>query len=343
MPSKQNTSPFLTIGIASYNYAPYLLQAFEQIKKQEFRDFEILYCDDGSTDNSVAVIQKLIRMNPEINIRLIEGNNQGILANKNRILDHAAGRYLMICDADDFMLDTCLKELCEAAINTSADCIIGGFQELDKSGHILKSHIPAQNSCKWLYTWHHAQIYKTELLRQHKIRFEELPDDVAYLQKIHLHSQNTVFVSSVLYAWVRHCDSVSRDTATNPDWNPVTIWKKVSDCIAAIRESADEENDRRALSYYLYKWFYLNLADLNAENLDRLQNDIQNMRTQMRYTFPEYNKFSQLFYTLKTKDTLFARTAVVVCWIFEKLHLIQVLPFFRTRQNQLRNKRERYG
>ena len=82
----ENREPFITIGIASYNYANYLPEAFEAIRNQKFRDFEILYCDDGSTDESVEVIKGFIRDNPDLQIRLVEAENQGIIANKNRDL-----------------------------------------------------------------------------------------------------------------------------------------------------------------------------------------------------------------------------------------------------------------
>ena len=52
--------PYITIGIASYNYGKYLRRAFEAIKRQKFRNFEVLYCDDGSTDESVTIIQSFI-------------------------------------------------------------------------------------------------------------------------------------------------------------------------------------------------------------------------------------------------------------------------------------------
>ena len=48
-------TPFLTIGIASYNYAKWLMIAFEAIQRQTFKDFEILYCDDGSTDEDLCI------------------------------------------------------------------------------------------------------------------------------------------------------------------------------------------------------------------------------------------------------------------------------------------------
>jgi len=68
----ENREPFITIGIASYNYANYLTEAFEAIRNQKFRDFEILYCDDGSTDESVEIIKGFIRDNPDLQIRLVE-------------------------------------------------------------------------------------------------------------------------------------------------------------------------------------------------------------------------------------------------------------------------------
>ena len=89
--------PFITIGIASYNYAEYLPKAFEAIRRQKFTDYEILYCDDGSTDDSLAVIRGLIADHPEMQIRLVAGENGGIMTNKNRILENARGEYLMRC------------------------------------------------------------------------------------------------------------------------------------------------------------------------------------------------------------------------------------------------------
>ena len=48
--TQEADAPFLTIGIANYNYSRYLERALEQIKHQNFQNFEVLYCDYGSTD-----------------------------------------------------------------------------------------------------------------------------------------------------------------------------------------------------------------------------------------------------------------------------------------------------
>lgn len=332
--------PFLTIGIASYNYAEYLQRAFEQIKKQEFKDIEVLYCDDGSTDSSQEIINGFIRANPDINIRLIVGENSGILYNRNRIVNNAQGLYLMICDADDYMLDTCLSELCSVALDADADCIIGGFVEVDKNGYTLKKHIPSARSSKWLYTWHHAQIYRTDLIHRYALHFEELPDDVLFLQNVHFYSKRTAFVPKPLYAWVRHSDSVSKNIVDNPDWNQLDIWTKLSQSVVSLQSSLQDDADKWDLNYYLYKWFYFNVCDLSVYKFVDLKQNIYRMRKQMVTVYPNYSSLSSLLYALRTQDTCFAHMAVFLCWILDRAGVLPIISFLRTGQQKIRKLRE---
>ena len=332
--------PFLTIGIANYNYARYLPYAFRQIRKQNFSDFEILYCDDGSEDNSISIIRGFIASYPDIPIRLIEGKNEGIIANRNRILESARGKYLMICDADDHMLDGCLEALCHAAIQNRADCVIGGFVESNEAGRILKKHIPEPDACKWLYTWHHAQIYKVDIIRKNQIRFTEQPDDVLFLQKVHLYSSRTTFVSRPLYVWMRHADSVSSDTQKHTDWHPCIIWNTLSDFIGVLRTSVAGKYDKQALLYYLYKWFYLNICDLSNTENKYSASAICSMQFQMEKVVPGYRNLTSLLRALRTRDTLFARAAVLGCWFLETVGLLPVLVWARWVQNTFRKRKK---
>ena len=63
--------PLFTIGIASFNYEKYILKELEALKNQTFQDFEIVISDDASSDTSVALIQKFIKDNPQLKIKLI--------------------------------------------------------------------------------------------------------------------------------------------------------------------------------------------------------------------------------------------------------------------------------
>lgn len=328
--------PFLTIGIASYNYAKYLPKAFEQIKKQKFKDFEVLYCDDGSTDNSTEIIRNFIRENPDMNIRLIEGENKGLLTNKNRIIENAQGEYLLICDADDYMSDDCLELLCTKAIESDADCVIGGFSEIDGNGNAYKTHVPEACSNKWIFIWHHAQIYKMELIRSHGIRFEQLPDDVCYIQKIHQYAKKTVFVSADVYCWNRHSDSTSRAIDNDSPWHPRKIWRKIVDAMLEIENELHEENDVWGLRYFLCKWFYFNIMDLPVNQKAQLRENMKQMQNDMKRICPKYRKLTFIKRVLSEKDTTFAKSAIFVCWLFEGIGIMGLLPMIRNRQYRLR-------
>lgn len=328
--------PFLTIGIASYNYGKYLLKAFEQIHKQSFRDFELLYCDDGSTDDSVEVIESIIRNHPDMNIQLIKGENKGLLENKNRIIQHAKGRYLLICDADDYMTDDCLEKLCHAAKKEDADCVIGGFCETDGKGKIYKIHVPTQDSNPWIYIWHHAQIYKMELIRTHDIEFSIIPDDVCFLQKVHLYADKITFVSDSLYYWVRHSDSTSRDFDENEEWHPNSLWHNIVDCMMGIQRELTTEDDKWQICYFLLKWFYLNVADLPIADRKQLRHNIKAIQEDMKRVCPNYRKWSAIRLAFKEKDSLFAKTAIFICWVVEGVGCIKLLPMFRSAQQRMR-------
>lgn len=328
-------NPFLTIGIASYNYSPYLDKALDQIKKQSFKDIEILYCDDGSTDDSVEKIQKFIAQENEISIRLVEGEHGGVLVNKNRIIDNARGRYIMICDADDYMLPDCLERMCQAARENNADCVIGGFCEVTDEGKILKKHIPDTSSSKWLYTWHHGQMYQLDIIRKYHIRFEQIPDDVFYLQNVHKHSQQVVFVQECVYAWCRHGKSTSNNFLQNQEWHPVCLWDKIAGFVSRLR---DESNgvDAINLDYYLYKWYYFNITDLWKEEPEQIRKCIRVMQNRMLAVNPEYLSCHAVPVIMKSADTAFAKCAVMICWGLEKMHLLYMIVLIRRLQQKLR-------
>lgn len=93
--------PRVTVLMPVYNAAPFLAEAIRSILFQTFTDFEFLIIDDGSTDESVAIIEAC----QDSRIRLVSnGSNLGLVASLNRGLDLARGEYIARMDADDISL-----------------------------------------------------------------------------------------------------------------------------------------------------------------------------------------------------------------------------------------------
>ena len=204
-------NPFFTIGIASYNYAHYILHALEQIKKQSIRDFEVLISDDGSNDNSVEVIKEFIKLNPEICIRIIvKENNDGLIANKNTIIENAKGKYLMLCDADDWMSDNYLQIAHEKIIKENPDRLICDVCHIGENDKIIQvEHVPL-NQTKWGWLIHHGSFYRMDIIKKYNIRIEAEPDDVYFILNFSKYCTRLSIVNEIHYFWLVHNDSEGR-------------------------------------------------------------------------------------------------------------------------------------
>lgn len=92
-----------SIVIPTYNAAQYLQKSFDSLR--EFYDskmsFEIIYVNDGSTDNSLEIIER-IKATKE-NIKVISQQNQGSSITRNNGLEIARGKFIQFIDSDDFI------------------------------------------------------------------------------------------------------------------------------------------------------------------------------------------------------------------------------------------------
>jgi glycosyltransferase involved in cell wall biosynthesis len=95
--------PIVSVIIPNYNYAQYLVQRFESIIEQTFKDFEIIFLDDHSTDNSVVLAAKILAAT-DISYCIIENerNSGSPFGQWNKGAQQAKGKYCWIAEADDF-------------------------------------------------------------------------------------------------------------------------------------------------------------------------------------------------------------------------------------------------
>lgn len=92
--------PKVSVIMSVYNGETYLKEAIESILNQTFNDFEFIICDDGSTDNSISIINNYKEQDHRI-IALVNKNNLGLAASLNKCLEHSTGEYIARMDCDD--------------------------------------------------------------------------------------------------------------------------------------------------------------------------------------------------------------------------------------------------
>lgn len=108
----------LTILIPNHNYGVFIGDALDSVLAQDYPDIELIVVDDGSEDDSVAVVsRRLAAANGRLHsTSVIElGSNRGKLGAINAALDRIQGEYLIILDADDWLspgyASRCITEL----------------------------------------------------------------------------------------------------------------------------------------------------------------------------------------------------------------------------------------
>ncbi len=109
MSSLNGGSPLVSILTLAYNHGRYLRECLEGIvsQKTDFK-FELLIHDDASTDNTAAIIREYEQKFPDIIKPIYQTENQyskGVKIGKTHLYPRAKGKYIAICEGDDFWID----------------------------------------------------------------------------------------------------------------------------------------------------------------------------------------------------------------------------------------------
>jgi glycosyltransferase involved in cell wall biosynthesis len=116
-------NPIITIGIPSYNQQDFLPDAIESALAQGL--CEVLICDDGSTDNSLAIAKSYEAQG----VKVISQVNKGLASARNTLIMNMKGEFLLPLDADDILLDGAVEKIIEVMAQTNADIIAPSFKE----------------------------------------------------------------------------------------------------------------------------------------------------------------------------------------------------------------------
>ncbi len=228
-------TPKVSIIVPVYNSEKFLNKCLDSLINQTLEDIEIICVNDGSTDNSLKILQEYAAKDKRIQI--IDKQNEGLSATRNQGIDRATGEYIGFVDSDDRVDLNFFEKLYLSAQKYDADIAVGEIIRLNKFNKKIhlkleKETVTDDFETKLIlcdvpdksYVWN--KIYKTEELKKHNLKFlyGRIYEDVVYTPQVLYCLNKLVTVPGTHYYYWRNPNSLvtSRAQKANED----SVWAR---------------------------------------------------------------------------------------------------------------------
>lgn len=128
-------TPDITVAIPAYNVGRYLAATLDSLLAQTLTNWEAIVVDDGSTDATLEIARRYAESDPRI--RVIEQENQGVSAARNRALDEARGQAFALLDGDDLWAPEKLERQLSCLDSQGADMVYTAYSHCDPDGRSM--------------------------------------------------------------------------------------------------------------------------------------------------------------------------------------------------------------
>jgi glycosyltransferase involved in cell wall biosynthesis len=133
--------PLVSVLIPSYNYGRYVGMTLQSLLDQTYPHFEAIVCDDGSTDNSIEIIQKYAARDSRIKLWVKE--HSGIVGTTNMAYAHSQGEIISLLDSDDVFKPSKLQKVVAAFRNNPRSGVfMNAVQPVTAEGRPFGQPIP---------------------------------------------------------------------------------------------------------------------------------------------------------------------------------------------------------
>lgn len=249
----------LSIIVPIYNVEAYLFKCLDSLLLQDISldDYEIIAVNDGSTDNSLTVLEEYVAKCR--NIKIITQKNQGLSGARNTGINHAIGKYLFFVDSDDYIGANCLKGLLQFAEENDLDALRFDYRRVYENGKIAEIEnltLPdgkIKTGKKFLsddlgylcYVW--TYLFKTEVIKQHNLLFKTgiYFEDVEWLPRVLLQINKIGYFNRLVYNYLQRVGSITLSIDVQKKEKLLQDKLTVIDSVLAIKDSCADKGITR--------------------------------------------------------------------------------------------------
>lgn len=294
--------PIFSIIIPVYNVEQYLSFCLASVVNQTMIDIEIICVNDGSTDNSLKIVQEFAGNDNRIHV--VNKQNGGLSSARNAGLAIASGEYILFVDSDDMLYEDACNILYREILERKPDIVVFGTEVIPQYRN--------NEEKKWLeyilqvdpkyykndsitalfnekaskpYVWN--ECYKSEILQRNNIMFDEevyFGEDMVFLFELFPNANSISYIPNKLYKYrfVRD-DSLMSISRKNKEWR-LEAHMIIVDKILGYWDKKQILEKNKAI---IYKWC-LNFLEYDITDVSVDENVRKNVYKQLREIIQKY-------------------------------------------------------
>ena len=222
---QEKASPKISVIVPVYNPGNGFARCLKSLQEQTLTDFEVIFIDDCSTDDSIELARDAAKNDKRIRI-LVNEQNSGAGYSRNRGIEEACGEYLAFVDPDDFIANDFLQLLYKKTIDSKPDIVKGEKEYVNAKGMVadagkeqllnesIREGLTRGLPLYRLFLYNHwTAIYKRQFIMDIGARYglTRNSQDSTFLLRTCYYTKNIDFEDSAKYYYAVRTDSRVRD------------------------------------------------------------------------------------------------------------------------------------
>lgn len=176
----------VSVVVPVYNTSRYLKQCVDSLISQSLKDVEFIFVDDGSTDQSVDILEQYQKKDSRV--KILKQKNQYAGVARNHGMEIATGKYIIFLDSDDYFEPDMLRDSFRCAEKNHAEIILFGHRGFDDKDHTIRYQsllwryqfpkgVFSANDCREDFFLHSGpvpwnKLFLREFVEKYQLRFQ---------------------------------------------------------------------------------------------------------------------------------------------------------------------------
>lgn len=275
----------ISVIVPAYNVEKYIEKTLRSIMEQSLKDIEIIVINDGSKDNTLSIIRKL--MLEDTRIVLIDKKNGGVSQARNDGIKKARGEYISFIDGDDWIEKDCFEESYKYGMENNLDMIacdmsLDYFRRKKNKVHPdfrINKIISGREYLEFYYDNNVIRgvankIIKKEIFIKNNLFFlEDVPsgEDMNLTIKLGYVTSRIGKINEVYYHYIQYSQSVTKQKTSNKIYPFLKSFDDIREFIKKIDVSLLKQDEKKIYKYEVNSIQNFVIKDSDWENQEYIK------------------------------------------------------------------------